>query len=133
VRAAVLLRDLAELQRPSDVAVVAEEVVERLAGERQERRQQDLEAVDAAERDEEDRPGAFAVVLDHRPRRLLCDVLVGQRGHPHRLGDRGTEPRLLDQRADRVEPGRDPVQHRAIGLGQLAGLGHRPEVPVGVR
>ena len=69
---APVLVDAPELERPGDAAVVAEQLVHLLRGVGQERREEDLQAVDRAQRDVEHRRGAVAVGLDERPRGLVA-------------------------------------------------------------
>ena len=72
VRSPSSSRHLAELERAGELALVAEQLVQRLARERQERREEHLEAVDAAQRDVEDRRRpARGRSLIARPRRLV--------------------------------------------------------------
>ena len=87
----------------------------------QERREQGLQRVDAAERDVQDGRCSLAVGLHEVPRRLLGDVLVRERADAHRLPDRCLEAHLFDERADLVEAGGDGVEHAPVGIRQLAG------------
>ncbi len=119
-----------ELERPRDEPVVAEQLVQALRGERKERREEDLQAVDGAQGDVEDRRGAFTIGLEQRPRRLLRDVLVPEAGDPHDLLERVLEARGLDERPDRLEAALDLGEERLVGLGELARLGNRAEVLV---
>src|SRR5439155_22942167 len=104
VHGAVLLRLVPEEELAGEDSSVAEQLVDRLRAEREERREQRLEAVHRAERDVEDGARTGAIALDERPWRLVAHVLVDQRREPHRLGERGLEARLLDLRAYRLEP-----------------------------
>src|SRR6185437_16851532 len=70
VRGAVLLLDGAALERAGDPALVAEQLVQHLGAEREERREERLQRVDHAERDVEHGGGAVAIGLHERPRRL---------------------------------------------------------------
>ena len=103
-----------------------------LRGEGQERREQRLERVDAAERDIQHGRRTRAVGLDERPRRLLGDVLIRERARAHRLGDRSSKTRAFDVRADLVERCGDAVEHARVRLGELARLGDGAEVAVRV-
>src|SRR6185436_2946772 len=66
VRLSVVLGHLDELERAGELPLVPEQLVHDLTREREERRQQDLEAVDTPQRNEEDRRRALPVLLDHR-------------------------------------------------------------------
>src|SRR5436853_268460 len=71
VRGPFFVGDVAEPEGAREDVVIPEQLVQLLARERQERREEDLEAVDATQSDVEDRRGAVPVGFDHRPRRLL--------------------------------------------------------------
>ena len=100
---------------------------------KEERREENLEVVDAAKRDVEDRRSTVAILLDHCPRRLLRHVLVRERGRAHRFGEGGLEAGLCDQLADRAESRGDAVERGAVRGRQLARGRHVAEVPLGVR
>ena len=129
---AVLLFDRADLERTGDPAVVAEKLVKGLRAEREEWKEERLERVDRAQRDEEHRRGAVAVGLDDRPRGLVGEVLVRERARRHRLGERGSKAGVLDVLADRRERALDRREQCAVGVGELAGLGHGAEIAVRV-
>ena len=63
----VLFRDVAELERAGDRAVVTEKLVQLLRAVRQERAEHQLQVVDAAERDLKDGARALAIALHQRP------------------------------------------------------------------
>ena len=107
--------------------------MERLRAEREEGREQHLEAVDGAESDVEDRGGAVAVGLEQRPGLLLARVLVRERGEPHRLGEAGLEAGLLDQPSDGVEAAVDGGEERLVLGGERPGLGDGAEGAVRAR
>ena len=113
MRRAVLV-DLAELERPCDEAVVPEQLVHLLRGMRKKRREDRLQVVDGAERDEEDGRRPLTVGLDERPGSLLADVLVDRGRQAHRLGEGGAEAALFDERAHRLEAGLDPREHGLV-------------------
>ena len=130
---AVAFLDIAELERPGQPTVVAQELVQPLARKRQKRGEDQLQGVDDPQRDEEDGGGSPPVMLDHRPRRLMVDVLVPDARQPHGLGERGPEARLLDEFPDRVEARGDGGERRLVGLRQRPRRGHLAEVAIGVR
>src|SRR5262249_12862807 len=120
VRVAAVLFDLAVLERPGEATLVPEQLVQFLAREGQERREDQLQRVDNPKRDKEDRCRALAVLLDHRPGRLVVDVLVPEARESHRFDDRRAEPGLLDELTNGVEALRNRFKHVAICLPQLA-------------
>ena len=123
----VLLGDGAELERPGEPALVAEQLVQALARVRQEGREEHLEAVDRAQGDEEHRGGTLGVARRQRPGRLVAQVLVDLGREAHRLGERGAEAGALDQRADRLEAGLDRREQRAVAPRRAApGSGTAP-------
>ena len=114
-------------------ALVAEQLVQLLTRERQERREDRLQRVDDAERDEQDRRRALAVFLDDGPRRLMVDVLVPDAREPHRLGERLLELPFFDRPAYGRKTGLDGRESPAVLIGELAGLRHFSEVALRVR
>src|SRR2546430_9093643 len=67
---------------------------------------------------------------DALPICLLRQIDVRRARQAHRLCESRLEAGFLDQAADAVEPAGDRVEDGAVFGGQLAGLGHRAEVPV---
>ncbi len=130
MRGTVVIDDLAELERAGDPAFVAEQLVQRLARVRQERCEENLQAVDAAERNEEHRARAPAIGVHQSPRSLGAEVPVDTGGQRHHLGQPGLEPGSLDLRRDGPEAGFDLGDHRLVDVEQFGGLGHGGEVPV---
>ena len=122
--------DRPELEGAGDQPVVAEELVQALRGEGEERREQDLEAVDRPKRHEEDRGGPLAIRVEDRPGRLRGDVLVAEAGESHGLLQRALEPRGLDQRADRLESALHLLQQPGVRGGERPRLGNAAEVLV---
>ena len=98
-----VLVDLLKLERAGEDAVVTQELVEALRRERQERREERLQAVDCAEGDVQDRPGPLSVALDQRPWRLVVQVAVRLARDAEGFRERGAEARGLDLGANRVE------------------------------
>src|SRR3972149_7254253 len=93
------LCDVSELKWPREPTVVAEQLVQRLRGLRQEGREEDLETVDSPQRNVEDRRCALPILLDDRPRLLLRHVLVREPRKAHRLLESVLEPSPLDEGA----------------------------------
>ena len=118
------LLDLPQLQRTGEVAVVPEQLVQQLRAERQERCEQHAELVDTTQRDVQDRSRPLGIGLDHRPRRLVAEVLVHPRCEAHGLREPGLEAGALDlvsdggeARLDLRDDRRRPLLsgHRALG------------------
>ena len=122
--------DRPELEGAGDQPVVAEELVQALRGEGEERREQDLEAVDRPKRHEEDRGGPLAIRVEERPGSLRRDVLVAEAGESHGLLQGALEPGGLDQRADRLESALHLLQQPGVRGGERPRLGNAAEVLV---
>src|ERR671936_792748 len=104
-----------------------------LARERQEGREQDLEAVDAGERRVQHSRRTCAVGLDRGPRRLIGDVSVRKRRCAHCFAERGFEPGLLDQLPDGTERCLDAFENATVRICECAGWRHFAKVAVDVR
>src|SRR5205823_15105990 len=121
--------NVAKFERPGEQALVAEELMQPLAREREKGREDDLEGVDYAQSDVQDGCRALPVLLDHGPWWLVVDELVADARKPQRLRARSPETRLFDQLAHRFEASLHRRQGVAIVLGQLLRGGNLTEVP----
>jgi hypothetical protein len=97
---------------------------EPLARERQERREQDLQRIDGAERHIQRRRRALSIGFDGEPRRFFVDVLVDVARQRHDIAQRRFELAQVDLIPDRLKRPIDLGQQLRIGLVQRTGPWH---------